>query len=530
MFKNKTLILFLVLLLTSSLTLTGCSFEDEATDMSEKTIRVGRDRIGNLDPDNTMSTHTIANYMLIGDPLIKFNEAMMQFVPAIASDWVIKDNNMAYAFEIRDDVYFHNGNRLTVEDVKFTFERLVDPEEPSQSTDLFMLVEGAQEKMAGEADEISGIEIVDDNKIKFTLVEPRADFLGIMAIPTHAVVNKDEVLEMGEDYGAKGEPLTATTGVFKYGGTDVISSEDEEDERLSLRFVKNENYFGDKPNLDKVFLEQYDEETVTDKFLDGYYDNIITMERIPGLESYKNAFSLGGTHYITFNTQKDLWQNENMRKAIKYAIDEKEFVEITGMETAKGFLSPELPGTEPIEEDVYDLELAEQYLEEAGYPNGEGLPALELHSKSRSPVYQEAFRLIIDHLSEIGIEMEITTSGVEGEELFYVPDSADFMEIPWNPDYIDLSTMFELTLTEGSPFNFFGLSHDRMNQLLQDAQKEPNQHTRIEMYNKVNQIIHDETLLIPIGYDASFSYESDRLTSIRHALYETLRYEKIDVR
>ena len=531
---NKKPALFLVFLLIFSLLLTGCSFGDKTTDTSEKMVRAAWPHITPeyFDFVNSDQTGTYYVYGLIGDPLIRYDDNVMQFVPAIASDWTVEENNTVFTFEIRDDVYFHNGNRLTVEDVEFTFEKHLDPENPSGSAERLMLIEGAQEKMMGETDKVFGIEVIDDNKIQFTLTGPRADFLGIMAMSVHSILDKDELLERGGAIVATSdEPFTGVTGPFKICSHGSVTPEEkEEKERLFFEFIKNENYFDNKANIDRLIVEDFPgREVVVNKFLDGYYDIVLLADNIPDLEQYATPMSLGAVNILKFNVQKELWQDENIRKAFRYAINEDSLVEITNNKKQKGLLPNILPGVEPIEEDVYDLELAKEYLEEAGYPKGEGLPVIKLIYLGGNPLQLKQLELVENQLNDLGIEINVVQLAGLDELKERLPN-ADIIKLGVGANYYDAMSLLDYTLLKNAPHNYFGMEHDKIERLIQASREETNQYTRFAIHNEINQIVHDEALIIPVDNMIVYLFESDRLKSVRHDYLGDINYENIDIR
>ena len=508
--KNKLILSVSVVLLLFGLIVSGCNLR--GVEVEEKKARLARESlVENLDSRDIMNPAIYSIYDAIGDPLVRFDYTLMQFVPAIASDWTAEENNTVFTFEIRDDVYFHNNRQVTAEDIKFTFERLFDSENLSHSADLLMLIEGTQEKMkCGEDDEVCGIEIIDDNKIQFTLEEPCADFLNIIAMPTYAIINKEEVLEKEDSYGEIGSPITSTTGPYQIKEYDYL-----DDGRVYVALERSQNYFGDRPYLDKVIYEETSE-AWAERFLDGYYDNVTMTYSEERLEEYEETALSGGTAYFLFNTQKELWQDKNIRKAIYYALDNKKLADFHEIKPAKGFLPINMPGVEAIEEKQYDLELAKKYLERAGYPNGKGLPELELHIKPQYEFEVEFMHFVQEELEKIGIKSIVTTSSMDEKEIYEVPKTVDIMNFGWTSDFMSTNAMFGLTLDEDSPFNYFNLKHEKVHDILVRAEEKDDVHDRYDIYNKANKAINDEVLMVPYGYYVFKFYASERLANIRH--------------
>ena len=139
----------------------------------------------------------------------------LRVVPAAAESWDISDDGLVYDFHLHPDAVFHSGKPVTVEDVKWSLERAADPATGSRVARLYIAdIEGVEEKLDGEADEISGIEIVDEDTIRFTLTDPVPYFLAKMTHSASFILNRENVEGGGETWALTPDG----TGPFKVRG------------------------------------------------------------------------------------------------------------------------------------------------------------------------------------------------------------------------------------------------------------------------------------------------------------------------
>ena len=118
--------------------------------------------------------------------------------PDLATSWKVSADGTQYTFYLRKGVTFHNGDELTAEDVKFTFDRLRNPK-----TGYSYLT---------QVETISSVDVIDAHTVKFTLTQPTGPFLVFMAFPGSSIVPKREVQKRGN---LSGNPIGS--GAFRFG-------------------------------------------------------------------------------------------------------------------------------------------------------------------------------------------------------------------------------------------------------------------------------------------------------------------------
>jgi peptide/nickel transport system substrate-binding protein len=277
--------------------------------------------------------------------------------PALAESWTVSPDNLTYEFVLRKGVRFHNGDLLTAEDVKFSFERY---------------------RGAGSGPfkaRTAGIDIVDPHRIRFRFKQAWPDFMTFFGTPATGagwVVPKKYVEKVGDD-GFKRAPVGA--GPYKFVSFNP---------GVELVLEAFDGYWRKTPNVKRlVFRAVPEEETRLVMLKRGEVDIAYSirgalaeeLQRTPGLTLKPNYPP--GTFWLVFPEQwtdpKSPWANPKVRLAANHAIDRAAinkaetlgFSKITGSiipSTFEFFWQPPLP--------AYDAARAKQLLAEAGYPNG----------------------------------------------------------------------------------------------------------------------------------------------------------------
>src|SRR5688572_25674994 len=124
----------------------------------------------------------------------------LNLAPDLAQTWEVSEDRMVYTFHLRENAKFHDGRVVTARDVVYSWERALNPQVGSDTASTYLGdILGAQEMLAGRADHVSGLQIIDDHTLQVTLDAPKPYFLLKLTYPTAFVVDKDNV-ESGEDW------------------------------------------------------------------------------------------------------------------------------------------------------------------------------------------------------------------------------------------------------------------------------------------------------------------------------------------
>ncbi|HET6518541.1 MAG TPA: ABC transporter substrate-binding protein, partial [Geminicoccaceae bacterium] len=202
-----------------------------------------KDDVSTLDPAIGYDWQNWSMIKSLFDGLMDYEPGTTDLVPDLALSHELSEDGLTYTFTLRDGVTFHNGRGLTAEDIKYSIERVVRPETQSPGQGFFSMIEGFDALAAGDAEELSGIEVVDERTVRFTLSRPDATFLHVLALNFAHAVPREAVEEHGADFG--NNPVG--TGAFRLAdwtlGQQVV-------------FERNGDYYREgRPRLDRIVFE-----------------------------------------------------------------------------------------------------------------------------------------------------------------------------------------------------------------------------------------------------------------------------------
>ena len=366
--KAKKILSLISLMIVMAFALTACGGNQEKPSSGEQpgqssetpaaapaqVLKYGTDAepVG-LDPHTVSSTSSIRIFRQIYDTLIDV-DTEMNFIPSLAESWEQPDD-LTYIFKLREGVKFHNGREMTAEDVKYSFERVLNPDTAAIGKSYY--------------DSIDTIEVVDTYTVKFTLKEPFAPFMTNLTSLYGAIVPKEVVEENGNLM-----QKACGTGPF-------MLKEWIPDNKVILE--KNPDYFVEgEPRLDAIeYYVMTDESARVAALRTGSVDVIkLPASSIPLVEGNADInileYQSNDYSYVGFNLDLDKFKDVRVRQAISLAINRQEIIDLVYDGNAKvtGFV-PEAMGRWAIDfqaEELYqqNIEKAKQLMAEAGYADG----------------------------------------------------------------------------------------------------------------------------------------------------------------
>lgn len=275
-------------------------------------------------------------------------------VPALAKSWDFDEETCTYTFHLEEDVRWHDGEPFTAEDVQFTIEAIMDPENGSENAPNF--------------EDVEEITVIDDHTISFRLSAPNVAFLDYMTmaiLPKHLLEGED--MQTADFFRS---PIG--TGPYKLASWD---------EGQAITLEKNADYFKGEPNIDTiVFKIVPDDNAKALQLRAGELDLALLTPKDAATFADEEGFAcydMETADYrgILFNFQNEYWQeNRDLIPAVCYAIDREAIIDAVllgqGM-AAYGPLQRNIYNYEDVEHYDYDPEKARAVLEAAGCVLGE---------------------------------------------------------------------------------------------------------------------------------------------------------------
>ena len=417
-----------------------------------------------------------------------------QVVPGLAESWDFDEETCTYTFHLAENVKWHDGEPFTAEDVKFTIEAIMDPENGSEN--------------APNYEDVQEITVVDDHTVSFKLDAPNVAFLDYM---TMAVLPK-HLLE-GEDM--------QTSDFFRHPvGTGPYKLESWE-EGQAITLVKNEDYFKGEPNIDTVVFKIVpDDNAKALQLKSGELDLALLTPKDAATFTEDEAYTcydMKTSDYrgILFNFWNEYWQeNRDLIPAVCYAMDRESIINAVllgqGM-PAYGPLQRNIYNNEDVEHYDYDPEKAKAVLEDTGcemgddgyyYRNGEKV-GFVISVGAGDQVRIDIAQIAAQQLQQIGMDVtvEIPAQVDWGGQMAYL--------IGWGSPFDADDHTYKVFGTDKGA-NYSGYSNELVDQYLTEARQSDDPEVRKEAYDKFQvELAKDPAFAFICYIDANYVANAD---------------------
>ena len=457
---------------------------------SNETLVYGSGDYTRINP--AMDEHGEINILIFNG--LTAHDGENQVVPGLAKSWDYDEETYTYTFHLAEDVKWHDGEPFTAEDVKFTIEAIMNPENGSEN--------------APNYEEVEEITVVDEHTVSFKLDAPNVAFLDYM---TMAVLPK-HLLE--------GEDMQTSDFFCNPVGTGPYKLESW-DEGQAITLVKNEDYFKGAPNIDTVvFKIVTDDNAKALQLKSGELDLALLTPKdaasFAGEEAY-TCYDMKTSDYrgILFNFWNEYWQkNRDLIPAVCYGIDRQAIIDAVllgqGM-TAYGPLQRNIYNNEEVEHYDYDPQKAKAVLEEAGcemgddgfyYRDGEKV-GFVISVGAGDQVRVDIAQIAAQQLQQIGMDVtvEIPAQVDWGGQMAYL--------IGWGSPFDADDHTYKVFGTDKGA-NYSGYSNELVDKYLTEARQSDDPEVRAEAYDKFQEELAKDPAYAFICYiDANYVADAD---------------------
>jgi len=417
-----------------------------------------------LDPTTNPSAaiKRVVHYNLL-EGLLKVDRKG-RVVPALAKSYSISKDGKEYTFILHPGVKFHDGKPCTADDVKFTFDRLLDPKTAAPYRMFYEVIEA--------------IQVVDSTTLKFKTKKYDSNFLFNLARGDAVIVSRQALDQL------KSAPVG--TGPFKFA---------EWKRGDSVTMVKNPEYYRKGfPYLDKVTFKFIPDPSAQLAALRAGDVDVIAYdlapENVPALEKDPRFKVLKGNTttdvIMAMNHSRKPFNDLKVRQAITLAVDRKAIIQgaVAGYGTPIG---SHMDPTNPYYLDLsglypYNPDKAKQLLGEAGYPTGFGavLKLPEPYAYAR-----RSGEIIADQLSKVGIKLiiEVIPMGQWVERVF--------KNAEYDLTIIGHAEPFDIEIY-GRPNYYFRYANPAFQEVLKKAEGEMKEQARKKVYEQAQRMLADE--------------------------------------
>lgn len=458
-----------------------------------------------------------------------------KIVPGQAESFEVSEDGLTYTFHLREGLKWSDGTPLTANDFVYSWKRLADPNTAAPyAQDMLGYVKGFKEANAGDLDAL-GVSAPDDNTFVVELAVPCVYFSKLITHGSMVPVQQATVEANGDQW-----TLTPETYICN-GPLKMI----EWLPGSHITFAKNENYWGaDKVTLNTLkFVLMEDANASYSAYQTGEVSMIkdVPTEEIPALKGNDDFHvdPIMGTYYLSFQTEKEPFNNPDVRMALSLAID-RDYAANTVMQgtysPATNFVGPGLSDAEDGSsyEDVTrannggdffnvgnyeaDVAKAKELLAKAGYPDGEGFPTIEYMTNDSGYHKPLAEYLQSCWKEALGINMDIKV--VEWSTFTPTRRAGDFQVARngWVYDYDDPSNMLNLMITGGGN-NDGKYSNPEVDKMLDEANSTADVAEHYAKLHEAENMILADAAMAPIAYYNDFYLQDTKLKGTWHSPY-----------
>lgn len=514
---KKCDLIFLSILLATCVTLTGCG--------SSETNVVAGNKSGTLYWGNGTEPQSLDPQIATGVPEHHVISAVMEGLvlkdrktleprPGVAKTWDISDDGRVYTFYLRENAKWSNGDSHTAHDYVWSWWRALQTTLGNQYAYMLFPIKNAKRYYDGKTSDFSdvGVKAIDNRTLQVTLTNPTPYFLQLLDHYSLFPVHQATI----EKFGRADERGTR----WSYEGNLVGNGPYKLEEwKINRHITVTKNpYYWDEANvsINSIVFKPVDNAVTEERMFRAgalHVTSSIPADKI-AIYQEKSAPELKitpylGTYFYRLNINTPQLQDKRVRRALGMAIDRKQLVDnITkgGQIPAYTMTPPGTMGYFPESTLNFDPEAAKRLLAEAGYPNGEGFPPIEILYNTN-----EGHRKIAVALQEMWknyLNIDIKLLNQEWK-VYLATESAGDYQISrggWIGDYVDPNNFLDMFLCNGGN-NRTGWCNEEYDRLILEVAPSQSSHEqRLKIFQQAETMLLEDMPIIPV-----YTYTSIKL-------------------
>jgi oligopeptide transport system substrate-binding protein len=455
-----------------------------------------------LDPALSYDTETasVVEQLFIG--LVDLDDETAEVRPELASSWTVSPDRMVFTFTLRSDVYWSDGHQVTAQDVRYGIQRTLAPATSASLAYPLFVIKNAEAYNSGtmaNPDQV-GVVALDDTHLQVTLEYPAVYALSIFSLTGARPMPRWAIDTWGDAWT---EPSHIVTN-----GPYLLSAWVHDDHIL---LDKNPTYYdASNVQIEQVKMWIVDDYAAWTMYLNGQLDTAkvpLGTSLDPVLSQEVHSQPIACTYYYGFSINQPPFDNPLVRKAFIAATDRRGLIN----SVLDGVQQPALTFTPPgvfgyvdgYVEGVgipYNPVRAKDWLAQAGYPNGQGLPPITLWINTNSGHQAIAEYIQQSWYTTLGIS--VTLKSVPWSDYQTQVNTGQFQvwRLGWCMDYPDANNFLsEGVVTERGAFG--GWSNPTYEGLLGQAGVETDAEARKALYKQAEEILVDtDAVMLPLYF------------------------------
>lgn len=500
----------------------------------------GGDSQGNTSKANAESTLVYANFRdlrdlnphlyggelfaqnLLFEALVKINDKG-GFDPWLAEKWTISEDGKTYVFKLREDVTFSDGSKFDAEAAKANFDAILDNAERHTWLESVRLMQEI------DADGGKSIEVTGEYELTIRLSESYYPFLVELGVTRPFRFISPNCFIDG----------TTKNGVSDLIGTGSYVLQENNVDEYSV-FVVNENYWGQKPEIQKIIAKVIPDNQTRAMALENGEIDLLFGTNIIDAETYTKFENMDGfgatlsepvsTRMMVINTTDEILKDVKVRQAIQHATDRETISQsiFSGIESpADTVLAKTTPYANiDLKAYEYSIEQAKKLLEEAGWKEVDGKQyrekdgkelAIVLNYRSDSATEKTISEFYQNELAKVGIKLTIT--GEEEQAHRDRMKAGDFditFNISWGTPYDPQSFLGGMRMpVYGDYAAQQGLKEKaQIDETILKALTSTDEVKRQEHYTYVLTTLHEEAVYIPLTYERNRAVYNEKVDNV----------------
>lgn len=468
-------------------------------------------------------SHIVDN---IFEGLTSLDPYTLEPVPGVAESWSISGDGLVYTFKLRKDSKWSDGTPLTARDFVWSWQRTLSPETASEyAYQLYYLKNGRSINQGQTADpNLLGAKAVDSHTLKVTLENPTPYFLRLTSFHTLFPVPRHVIEKYPEDKEWTRAGNLVSNGPFKLTEWEL---------NTHVKIEPNEHYWDrGMVKLQAIYYYPIENQNTEEKtFMAGdlhMTSSVPTMKvdtykaqikRDPNkYHPYKSNPYLG-TYYYRFNVTKKPFNDPRVRRAFAMTVDRKMLVERVlrgGQDPAVTFTPPGIGGYTfenpdlPVSVTPAIIAKAKGLLAEAGYPEGRGMPKIEILYNTNEG--HKKIAIAIQQMWKQNLGIDVGMYNQEWKVYLNTQRQLDYeiSRAGWIGDYDDPNTFLDMYVTDGGN-NQTGWANPEYDKLIRTAGETVDPQERHRIFQEAESLLLTELPVLPI-------YTYTRQTLIAKAL------------
>ena len=533
-------LLLMIMTIFVSICIVGCSPKT-----NEDGIVITQEGFQEMNPITTQTRAAWNIMYLYQSQLVRFYNEKIDYDAATKFE---KDKtNTVYTFHIREGLKWNDGSVLDANDFAYGIKVVLDPKSASPKAAAFYDIKNAKKYNEGKVkfDKV-GVKVIDNLTLQLTLEQPCVDFENTIASVHFYPVSEEFIKKVGvKEYGSTVDK-TLSSGPY------VLT---ELDLNKNIKLVKNEDYW-DSKNSFKVksveFLKVENMNTAVSMYDNGETDAILELNS-EYYDEFDGETYTGATGRITFlwlnqyTKNKEVTKvmsNNNFRLALSYGLNREELSELDNAnKPINSFVGLDFAGNSkgktfneeyPVKGAPLkgDNKKAKEYLDKAlkelNYKSVKDLPEIEFVTYIYEP-NERLCELIIDQWKQnLGLNKIKFTKQEFGTSIstFYAL-TYDVFEIPI--ETLVRTTDLMNSLTTNAVYNAGIIRSEKFDNLIKDAIKESDPIKRAKLVQEANQLLLDESPMVPLLYNGFKSAVKDYVSGYQFGSVDGFEFQELEL-